>query len=254
MKYSLGNGNIQFFGGRGAGGGGGSAGGMFAPMNATAKYKDVEKNKRFNTAQAMDLKNVTGVEVSDALVRDLEPLAFKRVVDSIKQLKKENPELQFDRVKATGQYGVLASTNGTELNVNPTYFYDRETMNKVYQMCVDRGFHPKNTTGDDIVWHEYGHMLVHRAIEKDPKIKAVDKISAWNNQTYAGNIVKRAFTKYNGGKYDRKAIATARMNISEYATKNWHETIAEAYADYHRNGKKANKFSIAICEELNKLI
>ena len=252
MKYEL---VIQFFGGRGQsaggeGGEGGSAGGIILSSNNTARYHDIARNERFNSKAVDTFTKETGINVTKSLISNVEPRSFQRILDSAKQFMKENPDVTFTDIKPTNTPGAFASTNGTVLNVNPRYFYDQDTVKTVYDITVQRGFHPKNTTSDDIAWHEYGHMLVNKAIWNDKSV--TDKIKAWNGVSYVNTIVKNAYMSINNGKYSRSGLKEAKKGISGYATKNSHETIAEAYADYHRNGNRANKFSIAIIEELKK--
>lgn len=250
MKYSL---DIQFFGGRGAGGGGGSSGGgelVFA--NPVRKAQDLARNYRFNEARSKDMVSKYGISISEALKRDLEPKEFKRVMDTAEAFMKENPDTKINKIKETSGWGVLASTNGTELNINADYFYDKKTLDAVYNKCVQKGFHPKGTNSDDIAWHEYGHMLVHTAIQKDSSLSAIDKRKAWNNSGWATSLISKAYKNAFGEKPNRTTLSNAKASISGYAKQLSHETIAEAYCDWHRNGNKANKFSIAIVEELKK--
>lgn len=99
------------------------------------------------------------------------------------------------------------------------------------------GFHPKigNKTGAEAVTaHELGHYLGERASAK--------------SGISAREIVDRA------GKTIGVKVNNVASKISEYARYNYDETIAEAFSDVYCNGNKASKASIAITNEIKKIL
>ena len=83
-------------------------------------------------------------------------------------------------------------------------------MQKTYQENVDAGFHPKGTTLESAIWHEFGH--VYELENSKPGSGPVQ----WIDEA-RGN----------------KDFHVYQNSISGYATKNAHETFAEAFAEYN---------------------
>lgn len=79
---------------------------------------------------------------------------------------------------------------------------------KTYQENVEAGFHPKGTTLESAVWHEFGHVYEFE-----------------NKNGYSGRWLDEA-----RGNQDAHVF---QNSISQYATKNPQETFAEAFAEYH---------------------
>lgn len=140
-----------------------------------------------------------------------------------------------DNYSTLGAYG----SGGLMMNRNYT---DINKMNKVYDNAVSAGFHPSrgNKTGTQAVaLHEMGHALTDHIAKK----MGVPGLHEASNK-----IVKDAY-KASGAKGGNKSFA---KTISEYATKNYAECVAEAVADWYCNGKKAKSASKAIMAELRK--
>lgn len=128
----------------------------------------------------------------------------------------------------------LGAYGGDVLYMNEKYV---KNANLTKAMEASGGFHPSigNKTGAEAVAsHEIGHRLGEMAARKAGISER--------------EIVTRA-AKTVGIKPNNMA-----GHISGYARSNYSETIAEACADVHCNGSKASKASIAISNELKKIL
>lgn len=124
--------------------------------------------------------------------------------------------------------------------INSKYFNNAK-IEGAYERCVKDGFHPSkgNKTGMEATTaHELGHLLTAQAAQRAGH-------KDWHATT-APQIVNRAVKASGAGNAQKLAKA-----ISGYATKNYAECIAEAFADVYCNGNKAKRESQAVVKELN---
>lgn len=119
-------------------------------------------------------------------------------------------------------------------------FTDVDKMNSVMDSQV--GFHPSRGTKtgtEAVAIHEAGHALT-------------DKLAANNGYSdlhaFSADIVKKAYKKSSMKGGNRGFAKT----ISQYATKNYAECVAEAVTDWYCNGNKAANASKLIMAELKK--
>ena len=211
--------NLQLFGGRGASSGGG-AGEFGAGM----------ENKK-TTTRVVDSNPLTdeisrgGGSFANEIMNTRD--AFEAEYGSA--VKNMNLSVaRFSDRTTLGAYG------GNTLYMNRRYVSNR---NLTDAMRDTNGFHPGigNKTGAEAVAaHEIGHRLGEVAAQRAG-------ISEREIVARAGKAVK---------------INTANMagHISGYARSNYGETIAEASADVFCNGRNASKASIAIMDEIKKIL
>lgn len=136
----------------------------------------------------------------------------------------------FDDPSVLGAYG------GNTLYMNERYIKNAYLTSAMQRASKD-GFHPSigNKTGAEAVAsHELGHRL--------------GEVAASKAKVSQEEIVGRAAKKV-GIKKENMA-----GHISKYARSNYHETIAEAYADVFCNGNKANRASKAIVKEVKAIL
>ena len=221
MRYIL---NIQYFGGRGA-----SAGGR--------------------TRQPGGGGNVTIINSTSLVSRRNEDGGKERkIVDDVLETAQwykdkyggEAYDLQVAKLSDKDDDTLAFCDMASGVTMNQKYWND-DVMNQVFDIDVKNGNHPtrgKKTALQATMAHEMGHVMNHRLAE----FQKVD----YNK--VANDIVEDS----------RKLIKTTRgvvqmaYKISNYASKNTKETIAEAYADYYCNGKKAKKESRAIVYTMAK--
>lgn len=130
----------------------------------------------------------------------------------------------------------LGMSDGSTVFLNSDYVSNLN-MTKAMQLAEKSGLHPKlggKTGAEAVTAHEIGHHIAGQ-VERKTGVSQEE-------------IVARA------GKSLGLRKTSVASNISEYARYNYHETIAEAFGDVYCNGKKASKASIAVVNEVKKLI
>ena len=141
-----------------------------------------------------------------------------------------------------------AKLYGGDINVNPAMFKSLASVSAQYQQDVRYGFHPSGTNWTHIISHELGHKLV-AALDKTTN----SPILSWNNNTTATSIVREAVKNLKrSGQYGNTKTDQFVRQVSQYAMKNRHETVAESVADYMANGNSAKPLSIAVVTELKQ--
>lgn len=216
--------DLQFFGGNGAGGTSLSngGGGNISIVGETDvwSYRHNANNQAFVDEINSGIRGIQG--------------DFPDVMDTVNTVT----AAEFggsDKYQTLGAYG----NGGLMMNQKYTNI---DKMNKVYDNAVQSGFHPSrgNKTGTQAVaLHEMGHALSDHIARK----MGLPGLHEASNK-----IVKDAY-KASGAKGGNKAFA---RTISQYATENYAECVAEAVADWYCNGSKAKKASKAIMAELKK--
>lgn len=137
------------------------------------------------------------------------------------------------------------------MEINQKFYGDINIVKKQYLNDVKNGFHPKNTTYEDLGNHELGHCVTYEII----KSKHSDEnliIEDWNNDITTKEIVIKAFN--NLGINDKMSQNLLRSNISTYATSKWSETIGEAFSDYYKNGRNASILSREIVKVMKGMM
>lgn len=212
--------NLQLFGGRGADSGAGGAG----PYGGGMENKGTTVSVKSSHPLTQEIEKGGGGFANEIMnTRD----AFEREYGSeVKNLKLS--------VGTFNKPGVLGAYGGNELIMNQKYV---KNANLTKAMKDTDGFHPSigNKTGAEAVAaHEIGHRL--------------GEVAAKKAGISEREIVARAGKTVN--------IKTENMagHISGYARSNYGETIAEASSDVFCNGSKASKASIAIMDEIKKIL
>lgn len=149
------------------------------------------------------------------------------------------------------------------VHISVNMFEDYDKLKKTYERDLQSGYHPVNSTPEDIIVHETAHALdfyisaKKHGIEElviDDFSKYTQLYNSWGNQTYAKEVVQKAVKKVNDNlkakNLPTKTEEELRKEISGYAasTKNgtimYAETFAEALVDYLCNGNNASLLSI----------
>lgn len=151
------------------------------------------------------------------------------------------------------------------VKISSNMFDDYDKLKKTYERDLQSGYHPINSTPEDIIVHETAHALDFYISAKKHGIdelviddfnKYSELYKSWGNQTYAKEVVKKAVEQANNNlKKNNLSVKTEqelREEISGYAasSKNgtvmYAETFAEALVDYLSNGNNASILSIEI--------
>jgi len=141
---------------------------------------------------------------------------------------------------------------GDAVHVNEKYFSDRENLYKTYANDVKAGFHPKGTDAGDIVAHEFGHVAHNMIVQKYRGSSTFMNAKVKSGEDIINTIVRRANTNANKTTGKTEKLTTRVKQISHYAERNNHETIAEAFADVYANGSRANALSTEIVKIIRK--
>ena len=201
----------------------------------------------------------TGITVPLKIVMSTDGETLQATYDSIREMKRQYPDLM-QGLKSIGDYTdntSFAATNGMELKINTAYFGNTQGLDTLYQSTVSSGFHPAGTTWKDINTHELGHVAL-RGIAPKMYSDPAELKRRWNNGTLPARIVHEAYaeiqsapTSY-GFRNKIPSESELRAAVSRYATKNFHETVAEAWTDYHANKGSSKALSRAIYAVMNR--
>lgn len=191
-----------------SGSGGGGASGGFTPA------KTIEEAKIFADKQ-LKIQYANYSNCGD----DIETINM--INKQIYDIYEKYPELKGTISEITSKQtrqGELFSANqdfaGTRtLNIGTPCKEGYTELKKTYEENVESGFHPKGTTIESAIWHEFGHFYEYQHTEIDGYGETSKK---WIDKA-RGNVDSNVFSN----------------SISIYATKNSRETFAEAFAEYH---------------------
>ena len=221
-------------------------------------YYELEKKYSiFNSALEKTVKKKYNVQ--KAKLKGLDKRALLDTLNNMNKVYKDFPQIK-NKLK---EISVIEHPNGG-LNITPDikdnkyimeinkkFYGDINTVRKQYQKDVRNGFHPKNTTYEDLGNHELGHCVTYEII----KNRYADKnliIKDWNNDITTKEIVTKAFN--NLGINDKMSQNLLRNNISKYARTKYSETIGEAFADYYKNKNNASVLSKEIIKIMKGMI
>lgn len=221
-------------------------------------YYELEKKYSiFNSALEKTVKKKYNVQ--KAKLKGLDKRALLDTLNNMNKVYKDFPQIK-NKLK---EISVIEHPNGG-LNITPDikdnkyimeinkkFYGDINTVRKQYQKDVRNGFHPKDTTYEDLGNHELGHCVTYEII----KNRYADKnliIKDWNNDITTKEIITKAFN--NLGINDKMSQNLLRNNISKYARTKYSETIGEAFADYYKNKNNASVLSKEIIKIMKGMI
>lgn len=201
----------------------------------------------------------TGLDVDSHVIMNTDGDVLKDVYDTIRDMKKRYPTFfsHIDKISDYDDNNSFAATNGTTLRINTAYFGNTQGLDTLYASTVASGYHPAGTTWKDIDVHEMGHMAV-RAIGEKLYSDKTQLMRDWKNGKLPARLVHEAYAEIQSAPNSygfRGKIPTERAlrgAICRYALQNYHETVAEAWADYHANGNASKALSRAIVAIMQK--
>lgn len=230
-------------------------------VNATSGVALLPSDTSQNVELTRQFTFDTGINVPLKIVMGTDGETLKDVYDTIREMREKYPDWMKGLTAIadeTDNYS-FGATDGKTLFINTAYFGNTQGLDTLYQSTVASGFHPAGTTWKDIDVHELGHVAVHAIGQKlfsDPK----EFTAAWNSGKLPARLVHEAYEEIKSapnsygfpGKLPTES--ELRAAISKYATKNFHETVAEAWTDYHANGTGAKALSRAIYTIMQKYL
>lgn len=132
-----------------------------------------------------------------------------------------------------------------EMEFNENIF--NEQGNKEYIESIIAGG-IKNSTVDDIIYHEAGHIIIDKTLRK--LYNNNDNLVNQNRLKFCQDVVKIAENQLN--ETDPMKILKLKNNISYYALENSEELICESLMDVYVNNENSNRLSALIVNELKK--
>lgn len=172
---------------------------------------------------------------------------------TLNQLLKDYPQLDgYIKHMDLSRSGAMAAGpsknfQGVKLTFNPDLFSDLSDFKKYCDDSVKQHFNPDGLTPENIIAHEFGHVIESYLIKNN--IKGLqNRANAWHGCLIAEKIVRDAASQVTSG----KSLDVLCMEISNYATTDFSETLAEAFLDYYANRNKAKELSLRIIEEVKK--
>lgn len=218
---------------------------------------NIKENKDFEQVEKY-LSDTYKIKLDDS-VKALDFNAVKQALTGAESMMQEFPELAENiQLITTSDEGIM-SCNGLSINFNPKFFNDSEKIKNICDKYSADGNYRwgtnswcvKNTSPESIGVHEMTHALEWQLCKQNPSFSFDwQRIIAFNDCKEAKNIVSEACKNIKKTEYGKgKVNASLIKSISEYATQNPSETMAEAFADCYANGDKANPLS----QEIRKL-
>ncbi len=155
--------------------------------------------------------------------------------------------------------------NKTQILLNSYYFLNKNIISKPISSVVKNNYYVQDATWESTIAHELGHYISFKLllkennlenitfVTKDNEEKINKVIDAYNNETFAKNIIYEALINYNLNYNENKTLTEFAKSISNYAsTLNnegniiTEETLAEAIHDYYLHEESSCKESLEI--------
>ncbi len=146
--------------------------------------------------------------------------------------------------------------DSASIRLSSSWYSDMDDLEENWRLGIATDFYPDGTESDTIVVHELTHGLESYIIgARYEELTTEERIGIWESSTVSKEIISSAYAKVSpqlaSGTTEEKAVA----DISGYAaTGGPSEALAEAAHDVYDNGDSAEAMSIAMVEELNKVL
>lgn len=172
--------------------------------------------------------------------------AVSALVSGVEGVAKDFPEIKSTLNMVGERRSGVASTDGSNLYINPLKLGKNGWADPLIKSQVDAGYWPKNSSIASIGAHEAGHCVEHAIAYK--RRQGVYAVLAFNNGVYSNQIVSQACknvkkTEYGRGKKNNDLLAGISRQAAERSHRSKSEAFAEAFADHYANGENANPLS-----------
>lgn len=207
----------------------------------------------------------TGINTDDFVVNSR--MSVEDLGKTYDAILKANEFVQVDGLKVltSSDASVLARCGANELQINVSYFRDVNALNDTLQMDGRVVPGPIETT----FVHELAHQYVYETIQKI-FTSPMDRTNAWFNlNTYTPQSkqslaevwntpwitqqIEAAYKTIHSGNFNKSDMMREIGKISPYATKSYHETVAESFADVYTNGERAAPMAKAVVKHFRNL-
>jgi SPP1 gp7 family putative phage head morphogenesis protein len=227
---------------------------IFGSLLTTGLINDtmnIDKANDFNQLSKA-LQDQYGVNINSD-VEDLDFDTVKTALLGVDKILKEFPKAKsiFKGVGMT-KAGIMSTSFDGDINFN-SYYFEKGNPSAINAMLIGsaNGKFPKNSSILTAGSHEAGHLLERALIEHGDYsmysggyAETLMKGDDWDKFTYSKKVISeacKAAKKTPSG----KGITNPRLKrqVSEYATQNDSECLAECVQDYVANGDKATVLS-----------
>lgn len=220
----------------------------FSPVNSAQQSKTINDVQNFDQMETY-MKDNYDVKILSPL-KQLDFEGVRQSMEGVESVLQQFPGAQkaLKMISSTNSPTAFMETSvGGQIFFNAKNYASSSITETIKNLTQDgkNGFGPKNQNAMSIGAHEMGHILELALLEKDvdkiqglgPAGKINKKMELWNQSVQAKRIVNKAMKQAGGNGTDLK------LGISKYATVNESECLAEAVADYTRNGNNAAPLS-----------
>ncbi len=221
-------------------------------------FEDIKEN----AVLALYVRQTFGIEsfISDPMDIDVS----KAIVKQLKGVYTKYPQLYnyVFEIKCTDKVienrymemrPAISFDSGT-ININEYWYSNVEKMNKSIRSDLNSDYFPKTTTDDSVIAHELGHVMEAYVVRYTFENNA-DRGEAWKDSKVSTEIISAAYTKIKPQLAAGTSKKGALEAISGYALDGGNsEALAEAFQDVYTNGDQANIMSIAMIQELNRIL
>jgi len=203
-------------------------------------------------------QNTLGVEIGKSM-DGMDYSLVQKAVEHYEYLKSEFPQwATVTKLRARNlNPSTNAQTNGNIITVNAMHFNDANKYEARIAQAMQRGYYPKNTTGDTTSVHEMGHTLEQALVDKfnpgTDYYATYDRLDAWNKHKYSKQVISeaaKAVKKTAAGKGKTNDALVAE--VSRYATTTRAEAMAECVRDYVINKNNAHPLSQEVWKILKR--
>ncbi len=190
----------------------------------------------------------------DCSVKNLNFDEVKSAIAGVETVINQYPDVgNFLDYAETSKSGIM-SCSGNVLSFNPDYFSDGSILHELCKEQSDLHHWIPNSSTVSMGAHEAAHGVEWALIQNNPIYIDADsnttmsnRVQAWNSCSEAKKIVRQAIDNVRLTDYGTNSTRYDLIkSISRYATSNYSETMAEAFADVCANGVYANPLSIEI--------
>lgn len=218
-----------------------------APMEASAAiqaktFDELEDyfRKKYNISFSNGVRNLDFDSVKESCA------GIDRVLDEFPAVRNTFKDVS----DAAGGAGIMATSYDGTIKFNP---YTYKTRQRALNAHTQDSYHIKGNSLFTTGAHEAGHLLERFLIDNGG-----GTVKDWKNCIYAKSVVKDALAeilaKYTAEGHTPPSPSSLIEAISEYATEDASECLAEAVADCIQNEEQASELSQLIWDILKKRV
>ena len=165
------------------------------------------------------------------------------VIDKFPKLKQV-----FKGFVATDRNCLMATFEDGSVGFNRRVYGTKESLASEIEWVITEGRGINNFSAKSIGYHEAGHLIEMYLCHNQANNEA-NAISLYNSRAIASNIIESAIKSLKI-EYNRNIVQELAAQISDPATENDSELLAECIADYMTNKTNAHELSKAVWTQI----